>query len=60
MNDSGFQQFVRSMLMDTDFEIRKLYEKDARAFITPKLKELGFNTMNTQTPIIPVLLGCSR
>ncbi len=27
----------------TDYEIRKLYEKDARNFISPKLKELGFS-----------------
>lgn len=26
----------------TDYEIRKLYEKDARNYISPKLKEMGF------------------
>ena len=39
--------------------LRKRLWKNTQ-FLNSKLKELGFNTMNTQTPIIPVLLGCSK
>ncbi|MEJ2296141.1 MAG: helix-hairpin-helix domain-containing protein, partial [Candidatus Lokiarchaeota archaeon] len=31
----------------TKYEIRKIYEKDAREFITPKLKDKGFNFVET-------------
>jgi len=32
----------------TQYEIRKIYENDARDYITPKLKELGFSYMEPE------------